>query len=142
MTRPYLSTELRRQISQDANHRCGYCLCDEALTGTPMTVDYIVPLAVGGSSERDNLWLACRACNEFKHARTDAEDPDTGELAPLFNPRTDLWHTHFSWSADRTQILGLSPVGRATVIALQLNRPMLVRARRRWVLIGWPPAED
>lgn len=96
MTRPYLSTELRRQIVQDANHRCGYCLSDEALTGTPLTIDHIVPLAAGGSSERDNLWLACRACNEFKHARINAEDPDTGELVPLFNPRTDHWHNDFS----------------------------------------------
>jgi hypothetical protein len=53
------------------------------------------------------------------------------------------WIEHFMWNDNGTQIPGLTPVGRATVVALQLNRPLLVGARRRWVLAGWhPPQPD
>jgi hypothetical protein len=36
-------------------------------------------------------------------------------------------------------IEGLPPTGRATVAALVLNRPILVRARRIWNAVGWHP---
>lgn len=39
-------------------------------------------------------------------------------------------------------IAGLTTHGRATVIALNLNRPALVRSRRLWIRAGWhPPTE-
>jgi hypothetical protein len=109
------------------------------LTGVSLSVDHIIPLAAGGPTVRENLWLACRPCNEFKGTQVQAVDPETGERVPLFNPRTQDWSEHFTWSADGTQVIGLTPVGRATVVALQLNRSMLVRARRRWVLVGLHP---
>jgi hypothetical protein len=139
MTPSYISADLRRQVAEDAGHRCGYCLTDEALSGIPLTLDHVVPVAAGGPNTRDNLWLACRPCNEFKAAQTQAVDPQTGQSAPLFNPRAQVWHEHFSWNTDQTEVRGLTATGRATVSALQINRPMLVRARRRWHLAGWQP---
>ena len=139
MTRPHIPADLRRIVVEDAGHQCGYCLSDEALMGVPLTIDHIIPVAAGGPTTRDNLWLASRPCNEFKSTRTHATDPKTDEAVPLFNPRTQDWHAHFTWSTDQTQIIGLTAVGRATVVAMQLNRPMLVRARRRWILAGWHP---
>lgn len=88
MTRPNVPSHLRRQVAKDAGTRCGYCLSDEVLTGVPLTLDHIIPVAGGGSTTRDNLWLACRPCNEFKAAQIQAEDLETGETVPLFNPRT------------------------------------------------------
>lgn len=142
MTRPAVSSELRRQIAADAGQRCGYCLSAEALTGAPLSVDHLVPVAAGGATVRENLWLACRACNEFKGARTDAVDPESGVLAPIFNPRTQFWSEHFAWIEEGVRVVGLTPTGRATTRALQLNRPLLVRTRRRWVLAGWHPPES
>ena len=142
MTQPYVSPDLRRQVAKDANHRCGYCLSDEVLTGLPLSIDHIVPVSAGGPTTRENLWLACRPCNEFKGAQTHVEDPETGETVPLFNPRTQDWHAHFAWSDDKTRIIGLTPTGRATVMALQLNRSILVKARRRWVMAGWHPPQE
>ena len=139
MTPSHVSADLRRQITEDAEHRCGYCLTDEALSGIPLTLDHLVPVAAGGPTTRDNLWLACRPCNEFKATQTQATDPQTRETVAMFNPRTQDWRTHFGWNADQTEIHGLTPTGRATVAALHLNRPMLVRARRRWLLAGWYP---
>jgi hypothetical protein len=37
---------------------------------------------------------------------------------------------HFTWSNDFTIVIGLSATGRATIAALQLNRPGLVNLRR------------
>jgi len=142
VTRSYVSPDLRRQVAKDAGHRCGYCLSDEVLTGLPLSVDHIVPVAAGGPTTRENLWLACRPCNEFKGAQTHAEDPETGEIVPLFNPRTQDRHAHFAWNDDKTRIIGLTPTGRATVMALQLNRSILVRARWRWVMAGWHPPQE
>jgi hypothetical protein len=142
VTPPSIPPNLRRQVARDAGHRCGYCLSDEILTGVSLSIDHIVPVAAGGLTTRENLWLACRPCNEFKGAQTHAEDPETGETVPLFNPRTQDWHAHFAWSDDKTHIIGLTPTGRATVMALQLNRSILVKARRRWIMAGWHPPQE
>lgn len=52
-----------------------------------LIIEHIIPLAAGGSSELDNLWLACDLCNSCKGARTHAIDPLTGQTAALFHPR-------------------------------------------------------
>jgi hypothetical protein len=62
---------------------------------------------------------------------------------PLYNPRKQPWRSHFGWSSDGALLMGRTPIGRATIMVLHLNRPMLVAARRRWVRAGWhPPEED
>lgn len=81
----------------------------------------------------------CRLCNNYKGIKVDAIDPMTYETVPLFNPRTQSWAEHFQWSADQTQIMGKTAVGRATVLALQLNNIMAVSIRRAWVQAGWHP---
>jgi 5-methylcytosine-specific restriction endonuclease McrA len=63
---------LRDRVSLQARYRCGYCLCSQELLGMPMSVDHIEPEAVGGATTEENLWLACRRCNEFKGARSCA----------------------------------------------------------------------
>ena len=141
MTRAYVPAALRRQVIADAAHRCGYCWSDETLTGIPLTIEHIVPASAGGATTRDNLWLSCNPCNEFKSNRLYVSDPDNGEVVPLFNPRTQDWHEHFAWSEDATQMIGLTPIGRATISAVQLNRSMLVKARRRWITAGWHPPQ-
>jgi hypothetical protein len=65
-----------------------------------------------------------------------------GDLVPLFNPRTQVWAEHLVWSDNGVEIIGLTPVGRATVSALKLNQPFMLRARRRWVMAGWHPPAD
>lgn len=141
-SKAYISTTLRAQIAQQARYRCGYCLRTEALMGMPMTLDHIIPQAAGGLSIEDNLWLACRRCNEYKGHQTYGLDSQTGEQVSLFNPRHQQWTEHFTWSKEGTHILGKTPCGRATVIALQLNNPEIIVARRLWVSAGWWPPQD
>jgi hypothetical protein len=68
--------------------------------------------------------------------------PESREMVALLNPRAERWEEHFEWIEDGTIIQGKSPQGRATVMALQMNHPDLVAARRLWVIAGWnPPME-
>lgn len=61
----------------------------------------------------------------------------------MFNPRLQEWQTHFAWSDDYRYIFGLTPTGRATVNALELNRQGLVNMREVLYLIGkHPPASS
>lgn len=142
MSRAYIPIALRNQVRSDANTRCGYCHSPEALLGMPLDVEHIMPEALGGPTIRDNLWLACTRCNDFKGDRIEATDPDTGERVPLYNPRTQRWTEHFEWSVDGSRIEGQTPTGRATVEALRLNNDFIVVARRFWIEAGWWPPHD
>lgn len=133
---------IAKDVRSDAGHRCGYCRASEAITSIPLVFDHIVPEAAGGPTTRENLWLACERCNRHKADRTAALDPETGQLVPLFNPRTQAWQTHFAWGHDSTQIIGLTSHGRATVLALQMNHPLAVLARKYWASAGWHPPLD
>ena len=50
-------------------------------------------------------------------------------MAPLYNPRVHTWNEHFRWNRDFSEIIGISPIGRATVAKLQLNRVGLKNLR-------------
>jgi hypothetical protein len=95
----------------------------------------------GGQDDELNLWQSCRLCNEAKGTLTETIDPETNTVVPLYNPRTQAWATHFVWNEQGTYIIGLTPVGRATVQALSLNDDLRVRSRAIWVEAGYHPPE-
>jgi hypothetical protein len=130
---------LRSSVADHFQHRCCYCLTPERIVGAELTIDHIVPQALGGASTEDNLCLACWRCNLLKRDRVAAIDPATGLTVRLFNPRLQNWFDHFAWHEDGLVIVGLTPTGRATVTALRLNRAVLVDARRLWNEAGWHP---
>lgn len=143
MSRISIPREIRERIAIQAKRRCGYCLTAEAIVVTPMELDHIVARALGGLTvEEKNLWLACSLCKDHKADRIAALDVISGEIVRLFNPRTQSWLEHFQWSAGGDLIIGLTPTGRATVSALNMNRACLVVARRAWVAVGWHPPTD
>ncbi len=137
--KPRISRLVRGRVAKDAGDRCGYCRTPQRIIGYRLTIDHIIPEAKGGRAVDENLCLACAACNQSKGARVRARDPITGRLVRLFNPRLQGWEAHFQWSEDGTEIIGLTPCGRATALALQLNRPEIVGARWLWVQVGWWP---
>src|SRR5262249_16294154 len=95
----------------------------------------------GGAGTEDNLAWSCQGCNNAKFTATAAPDPATGQLVPLFHPRRDRWDQHFNWGADFSEIIGITPTGRATVERLKLNRPNAVELRRAFRALGiHPPA--
>jgi len=134
-----ITESVREQVRQTFNNRCGYCLSAQQYVLGPLEIDHIIPLALNGSDDEDNLCLACRLCNSYKGTQTHAIDAETKQLVALFNPREDTWSEHFRWSDDGIQVIGLSPKGRATVSALQMNNRYAVMTRRWWVSAGWHP---
>ena len=140
MARPYISAALDRRMRAAAQNRCGYCLSPQHLVMARLEIEHIIPVSQGGSSEESNLWLACPLCNRSKSDRTMAVDSETGDTVPLFNLRTQIWSEHFFWSEDGIRIIGVTPIGRATVDALHLSDdPDALEVRSYWVLAGWHP---
>lgn len=137
------SEQLRRQVAERADQRCEYCHSSELVTGGPFHIDHVRPEVLGGATEVENLAYACARCNLHKGQRTRSHDPVSGRSAPLFNPRKQRWARHFIWSPDGTRVIGRTRTGRSTVIALQMNHPIIVRARSLWVSCGiHPPRTD
>ena len=134
-----LPPALREAVQERARGLCEYCHSQASLTGHEFTVDHILPESRGGGDEPGNLCCCCSECNSHKQARTELVDPRTGRVAPFFNPRSDRWDEHFRWSPTSTRIIGRTPIGRATVDALRLNRRVLVQARRVWAQYGLHP---
>ncbi len=134
-----LSETIRQRVRERAGGRCEYCLSHQDYIMGFLQVDRWKPVAKGGADTEDNLCLACELCNQFKWTKTAAIDPETGKMVSLFNPRKQKWQEHFTWSGDGTKIVGITPVGRATVIALKLNSGVAVTVRRNWVRAGWHP---
>jgi len=133
---------LREFVRERAKDRCEYCLTSEELSGIRCQIDHIVPRSRQGATTAENLCLACAACNGHKHARTHATDPESDTVVSLFDPRHQNWKEHFTWSTDGTEIVGLTPTGRATILALEINDPLIVSARGLLVGMGLHPPRD
>lgn len=137
-----ISPGLRQQVAEQARYCCGYCLTQERISGIPLTIEHLLPKAKGGQDNLENLWLSCRLCNEAKGVLTEVLDPESGLLVSLFNPRSQSWTEHFAWDATGIQIIGQTDIGRATVMALNLNSEFRLRTRAIWVEAGWHPPND
>lgn len=143
MTRRRIPTDIDQRVRRAALQRCGYCLSPQHLVMARLEVEHIIPLAKGGTDDEINLWLACPICNRHKADKVTAIDPETDTVVPLFNPRTQNWADHFGWSSDGLRVIGLTSIGRATVIALQLSEdPDALLVRSYWVLAGWHPPQE
>jgi hypothetical protein len=133
----YVPISLQRQVRLRASDRCEYCRIAQVSQEATFHVDHVIPRRVGGVTSLENLALACVSCSLRKGARSASIDPDTGDATQLFHPRLHAWSDHFG--ADATgEILGLTAIGRGTVVSLSMNRVLAVairheeRSRDRW----------
>jgi hypothetical protein len=124
-----IAKEIRAAVIARAEGCCEYCRTPLAYTPDPVVIDHIVPVMLGGADTLDNLAASCWGCNGHKSAGTRAFDPREARLVPLFHPRQQRWSQHFRWSPDRLRIVGLTAVGRATLLKLNLNRQGLLNLR-------------
>lgn len=124
----YVPAPLRRQVIERAGNRCEYCLLTAGLAFYPHEVDHVIAEKHGGATELDNLAFSCWRCNRHKGSDLTSFDPETRELSPLFNPRTQVWADHFAYG--REMIVGLTPEGRTTVNLLGLNSEERLNERR------------
>ncbi len=84
-------------------------------------------------------WRCCLRCNLHKGTNLSGIDPSNGSIVTLFNPRREVWGDHFRLHGGI--IVGLTPCGQATVVALAMNAPERVRLRESLLSEGILPLE-
>ena len=132
----------KQLIFERAGFLCEYCLTPIAFSSQPFVCEHIIPTVKNGTNELDNLAAACGGCNGHnKYTKTEALDPITRTVVPLYSPRKMNWAGHFMWSADFLNIIGITDIGRATVHTLYLNRKGVVNIRRVLLIDGSHPAQ-
>jgi len=127
-----IPSHLAAIIKANADERCEYCRAPQALTGQAFHFDHVVPRSLGGKTTFINLVYACSHCNLAKSGKVKAIYPITRKRVNLFNPRREIWTEHFRWSKDFTKLIGKTPKGRATVVALNMNDELMQYARHFW----------
>jgi hypothetical protein len=135
MNSKHIPAPLVRLVKSRAGDVCEYCRIPQSSQEAIFHVDHIIPRTAGGATVIENLALACVSCSLRKAARTRVADPSTGTLVPLFNPRTDRWLDHFVWTSAWL-VRGKTGTGRATVVALKMNRPAIIAIRSRLADLG------
>ena len=135
----YIPADLRRKVQNRANGVCEYCRNQADFHGQSFSFEHIQPRAAGGETTFENLAFSCQGCNSHKAVKTTAEDSFTEKSVKLFNPRESVWREHFAWSDNFSEVIGTTPNGRATVIALKLNRQSLINLRQVLYAAGKHP---
>jgi hypothetical protein len=143
MDRHYIPVSDKKYVFKRAGGRCEYCKCPSNYTTEPFSIEHIQPVAKQGKQDLDNLAYACMGCNIIKYSKTVALDPVSQAIVPLYNPRIMAWNEHFLWDETFTYMVAKTAIGRATIIALKLNRSPVKNLRRALIAIDeHPPKAD
>ncbi|KAI9131389.1 HNH endonuclease [Acaryochloris sp. CCMEE 5410] len=138
-----ISDETKRAVREQAKYLCEYCHSSERLSASRFTIDHITPKSLSGSDDLENLALACRRCNERRYNFVASIDPESQATVPIFNPRLQKWDEHFTWVDQGMLIKGMTAVGRATCVRLDLNdtrypeKDSIRETRRFWTKTGF-----
>ena len=125
----------RRFVRDRANNRCEYCgLQQEHFMLVPHVIDHVRAKQHGGTDEVQNLALACFRCNAHKGPNLAGIDTESDEMVALFNPREQTWAEHFVLRGAR--IVGLTAVGRASALVLNMNAPERIELREELLANG------
>jgi HNH endonuclease len=139
MSKTKFPLDIRFTVMQRAAFCCEYCKSQDKYSPNSFTIDHILSEDLGGSSDISNLAYACFLCNRLKWHKQTAFDVVSERWVRFFNPREDNWNDHFNWSEDATLVIGTSPIGRATVEGLKLNRDKLIEYRKAIIPFGTHP---
>ena len=130
---------LTRLVWERAGDCCEYCRLPQAYSVLQFEVDHVIARKHDGGTIPGNLALSCFYCNSATGSNIAGLDPRTGRLTGLFHPRRHHWPRHFRW--DGPALVGRTPVGRTTVIVLNMNEPGAVATRQALIEAGlFPPA--
>ena len=118
---------IRQQVLARAGDRCEYCRMPQQFDELIFEIEHVIARQHGGSDRLVNRAAACFACNRHKGPNLAGVDPKSGKKVWLFNPRRHTWLRHFRWNGPI--LVGRTPIGRATIVVLAINRPLRVRHR-------------
>jgi hypothetical protein len=139
MSRRYITASEQQLIIDRAKRRCEYCQCPMDYASQSFVCEHITPVVKGGETSLENLALACGGCNGYKYTKQSAIDPTSSENVPLYHPRQDIWLEQFAWSEDGLELIGITPTGRATIAALNLNRAGVQNIRKLLIMANLHP---
>jgi HNH endonuclease len=122
MSKIYIPVAIQRAILELSKNYCEYCVLPSNFSTDFFHFEHIIPVVLNGKTELENLARSCGICNNNKRDKIEHIDPLTQQIVRLYNPRQDIWSDHFQWSDDDLYIIGLTPIGRATIALLKLNR--------------------
>src|SRR6266852_2594532 len=120
---------LEELVWERTNHCCEYCRVPQQYDRLAFEIDHIIALKHRGSTLAGNLCLACFACNNHKGPNIAGVDAKTNKIVKLFNPRRHKWGAHFRW--DGPLLVGLTPIGHATITVLEINLEHRVAFRQQ-----------
>jgi 5-methylcytosine-specific restriction endonuclease McrA len=123
-----IDAEVRRFVRLRAGDACEYCgLRQDQSPLASLHVDHVRPRKHHGGDDPENLALACIDCNLARGSNISGFDPNTQQLTPLFNPRSESWDEHFEWRG--AYVVGKTAIGRTTVDVLRMNSEEQVQLR-------------
>ena len=130
---------LRSLVRQRAGNCCEYCGIRQEHVPFPLFhIEHIIPKKHGGDDDPSNLALACHHCNFHKGPNLSGIDPESGSIIRLFHPRNERWEAHFE--LREVTIIGLTPMGRATVRVLNMNAAERLQLRTELKVRGQLPS--
>lgn len=115
-----VSKRLRYEILRRDNHTCRYC--GRTSVETRLTVDHVVPTALGGSDEPSNLVTACADCNAGK----SASSPDAAIVS-------DVAEDALRWA---TALKAVADEAVADLAARQAHRDAFLSRWNAWSFGG------
>lgn len=132
-----IGADIRSLVAERAGHICEYWLvAEEDSYYRHQIIEHIISVKHGGSSEPENLALACVNCNRNKGSDVGSIVGSTS-FVRFYDPRRDDWREHFQ--IDGVRITSLTEIGEATIRILQLNHEDRVIEREVLVRIGRYP---
>jgi 5-methylcytosine-specific restriction endonuclease McrA len=141
MSRKKFTLYEKQFVEERAKHCCEYCKFPVAYSHDTFHNEHIIPFYITQNNELDNLAFCCDGCNSHKWVHTEGIDHVTNTIVPLFNPRQNIWQDHFEWHDNFTIIIGKTPIGRATIDVLKMNRQGLVNIRKALFAYGVLPID-
>lgn len=93
-----VSKRVRFEVLRRDGFQCQYCGLLAVETGTGLTIDHVMPVALGGGDDPANLVTACRDCNSGKSSAS----PD----ASMVPPAVDIETQNLALDARRALLRG------------------------------------
>lgn len=123
-----MDEQTRDLIRRRARNACESCRLSQSATPLiPCNLEHVIAKQYLGSDDPAGLALAWDRCNAYKGPNLASIGPETGVIVPLFHPRIDRREDHFELLEG--QVMGRTPVGRATERLLNMNAPRRVELR-------------